>query len=262
MKRLFTILLLVLPLVSGCYDNNNDAPSEDIVTNANCTMAQLRQLCPEGCYTVFTDLICAGRVVSSDSEGNFYRSLVIEDNSGGMELKLGTYNIESQYPLGLLVEVTLKGTAVMVEDGVVKVGLPPRSYDSSPREFESQVVIDNYVVRTTSIVEVVPTECDVASLNDMLCGRLIGVDNLTYEPLADDAEPALAEGYYRFVDESDNAIFVYISPYADFANLEMPTSKLHIQGVLYYESVGGGLGKQFVIRPRSQDDISTLYNPS
>ena len=93
---------------------------------------------------------------------------------------------------------------------------------------------------------------------DTYLAPFVKVDNLTYEPLADDAEPALAEGYYRFVDESDNAIFVYISPYADFANLEMPTSKLHIQGVLYYESVGGGLGKQFVIRPRFADDITNL----
>jgi hypothetical protein len=188
--------------------------------------------------------------------------MVVEDSSGGLEIKLGTYNIESQYPIGLLVEIHLQDMAVMIEDGVVKAGLPPRSYESAPRELESQEVIDNHIIRTNSIVAVEPAECDIASLDDALCGRLVGVDNLTYEPLVDAAEPSVAEGFHRFVDGNGGEIFVYISPYADFATTELASSKLHIQGVLYYESVGGELGEQFVIRPRSKDDISPSDNPA
>ena len=261
MKRLFIILFLFLPLVSGCYDSHNEPSSKDVTTNANCTMEQLRQLCPNGCYTVITDMICAGRVVSSDSEDNFYRSVVVEDGSGAVEVKLGIYNVASQYPLGLLVEIRLKGTAVMIENGVVKVGLPPRSYESAPREFEVQEIIDNHILRTNSVVIVEPTACNIPLLNSALCGRFICVDGLIYTPVAEDVEQSLKEGYYRFVDENGNAIFVYISPYADFANLEIPTSELSIQGILYYESVGGDFGKQFVVRPRSKDDISTTHNP-
>ena len=257
MKRLFTILLIFLPLVSGCYDNHSESSSEDIATNANCTMEQLRQLCPNGCYTIITDVICAGRVVSSDCEGNFYRSVVLDDGTGGVEVKVGIYNVESQYPLGLLVELRLKGTAAMIEDGVVKVGLPPRSYESVPREFEAQEVIDCHVIRTNSIEIVEPIVCDISALTTSLCGRFISVKNIS----KDNNELGLSEGYHRFTDENGNAVFVYISPYADIANLEIPTSELHIRGILYYESVGGGLGKQFVIRPSSKDDISTTHNP-
>jgi hypothetical protein len=220
---------------------------------ANSTIGQLRQLCEKECYNITSDIVCVGRVTSSDRDGNFYRSITIEDESGGVEVKLGIYNIASQYPVGLMVALHLNSTAIMVENGVVQVGLPPQRFDSSPREMEAQEVIDRHIIRSNSIEQVEPLLCDIDDLDLSLCGRFVRVENLSYTPLTEQKTE-----YYRLTDNEDRVIFLFVSAYSNFANLKMPTTHLLIQGVLYHEAVGEG--RQFVIKPRCADDISTNHD--
>jgi hypothetical protein len=97
-----------------------------------------------------------------------------------------------------------------------------------------------------------PLCCDLGSLGTSLCGRLLRIEGIRYSPLEEDG----ATEYHRFVDENSNAIFIYISSYAEFADIEFGYDALAIQGILYHESVGRGIGKQFVLKPRFDDDFS------
>lgn len=253
MKRFASVLVLFSIVVSGCYDNHNEPTPGEFSKQANCTIAQLRELCNDDhCYIVEQELICVGRITSSDREGNFYRSVVIEDNSGGVEVKLGTYNLASQYPVGLMVALHLNGAALIVENGVVQMGLPPQSFDSEPREMEAQEVIDKHLFRSNSIAPTMPYICNIEELRISFCGQFVRVENIIHAPLTENNE----REYYRFVDENNNAIFIYISQYADFTDIEIPISRLSVQGILYHETVGLGIDKQLVIKPRFRDDFS------
>ena len=117
---------------------------------------------------------------------------------------------------------------------------------------EAQAVINRHIVRSSSIEDVAPTICDLGSLDTSLCGRLLRIEGIRYSPLEEDD----ASDYYRFVDKNSNAIFIYISPYAEFADIAFGDDALAIQGILYHESVGRGIGKQFVLKPRFDDDFS------
>ena len=257
MKRLLIYIFALLAMaLGGCYDSHNESSSSAFSDTDNCDIAELQALAQNGCYEVTRELVCVCRVTSSDREGNFYRSIIVEDMSGGAEVRLGIFNSFTQYPVGLVLELHLKGCAVMFENGVLQVGLPPQEFDSLPREFEAQAVIDKHIVRSEIIETVEPLKLDIASLDSSFCGRFIAIEQLHHAPL-EGKEKDLLEGYSRFVDKNDNAIFLYVSPYADFAASEIPTSALSIRGILYHESVGMGIGKQFVIKPRYADDITT-----
>ena len=256
MKLLLLIILLFSSIVSGCYDSNNIPPQKEFDEGYTYDIAELRQMCENECHNITSDIICVGRVTSSDKEGNFYRSVTIEDNSGGLEVKLGIYNIATQYPIGLMVSLHLNGTAIMVNNGVVQVGLPPQCFDSSPREMEAQEVIDKHIIRSNSVEPTAPLLCDIKSLSNSMCGRFIQIENLHHAPLPDREECVALGGYHRFTDAENNAIFTYVSTYSDFANMEIPLSDTTIQGILYYETVGMSVGDQFVIKPRYKDDIS------
>ena len=256
MKRWTNVLILFLLFAGGCYDRHDNPSTEEFQAFADCKIAELRAFCKNGCHTINHDIVCIGRITSSDLEGNFYRSVTIEDDSGGAEIKLGTYNIATQYPVGLLVALNLNGTAVMVENGVVQVGLPPASFDSAPRAMEAQAVIDKHIVRSDSIEPVAPVLYDIEALNISLCGRFIRIDELRHAPLSEEENETTMEGYHRFTDNEGNAVFTYISPYSDIADHEIATA-IDIQGILYHETVGMGIGRQFVIKPRFTDDIST-----
>ena len=253
--RNFGVILTALFLFCGCYDNHNEPPTEPFSMRANAKVEAVRQLCSNGCYNIVSDIVCVGNVTSSDRDGNFYRSVFIEDETGAIEIKLGIYNIAAQYPVGLMVALRLKGCAVMLDNGILQVGLPPQSFDTAPREFEAQEVIDQHIIRSNSIEEITPLVLDIPSLHTSLCGRFVRISGLYYVPLAD------SEGnseYYRFIDNEERIILAYISPYADFSAIALPTTTTTIQGILCHESVGGGMGRQFVIKPRFADDISDI----
>ena len=251
MRHIIVSLLLLLA-TNSCYDNHKYSTTKEFAELANCDIAQLQQLCKDKCYIINSDLVCVGRVTSSDHEGNFYRSMVIEDGTGGVEILLGTYDIAAQYPIGVMVAIELNGTAIMVKNGVVQIGLPPHSFDSSPREFESQVIIDKHIKRSNSVENIAPLCCNLTTLDTSLCGRFVQVKSLQYSPIEDNESD-----YHRFTDSNANEIFLHISPYANFANLDFPDTDTTIQGILYYENVGLSIGKQYVIQPRFADDITT-----
>ena len=158
MRRIYIILLLCASVAGGCYDSHSNSPiDETSADRGNCTLAQLRSLCKEGLFYIIPNGTCVGRVTSSDEEGNFYRTLCIEDESGAAEILLGLYNNHTQYPIGLQVAIRLDGLAVAIEDGVVQIGLAPESYDASLREIASQEMIDRHIIRSTSVTNIEPT---------------------------------------------------------------------------------------------------------
>lgn len=253
MRHIIVSLVLLLAM-SGCYDRHKEPSTNEFAERANCSIAQLQQLCNERCYNINSDLVCVGRITSSDREGNFYRSMVVEDGTGGVEILLGIYDIAAQYPVGVMVAIELNGTAIMVKNGVVQVGLPPQSFDSSPREFESQAVIDKHIKRSNSVESIAPMHCNLTTLDTSLCGRFVQVENLQYSPIENKESD-----YHRFTDSNANEIYLYISPYADFANYDLSaTGSSTIQGILYHETVGLNIGRQYVIKPRFADDISDI----
>ena len=247
------VILTALFLFCGCYDNHNEPPTESFSMQANAKIETVRQLCTNGCYNIVSDIVCVGRIISSDRDGNFYRSVFVEDGTSAVEIKLGTYNTSTQYPVGLEVAIYLKGTAIMFEDNILQIGLPPQSYDTAPREFEVQEIIDRHIVRSNSIEEITPLTLDIPSLHTSLCGRFVRISGLQFAPITDNS----SNGYYRFIDSEERIIFAYISPYANFSTIALSTTTT-IQGILCHEPVGGGMGRQFVIKPRFADDISDI----
>lgn len=256
MKNFIPVLILLATLLGGCYDRHSEPTEEPFSGQDNCDLVELRGLCANGCYTIERDMICEARVTSSDRAGNFYRSMVVEDESGAVEILLGIYNSASQYPTGLLVELHLQGLAIIAENGVVRVGLPPQSHDEAPREMESPSVIAKHLVRGNSVEEIEPLPCDIAELSNALCGRFVEVGALRYTPLSEAENGATTTEYYRLEDSDGNVIFAYISPYANFANIELPSTELSLRGILYHESVGGE--NHFVIKPRYAEDIAAV----
>jgi hypothetical protein len=257
MKRHLTnIFVLLALLLCGCYDNHDSSPSFAEAEGDNCDLSEIQALAQAGRYDVDWEKICVCRVVSSDIEGNFYRSMVVEDESGTAEIKLGIYNSASLYPVGLVVALHLKGMTAMFDCGVMQIGLPPQNHDKLPRELESQEMLDRHIVRSNSVEKFEPIHHEIATLDSSMCGRLIAIGGLHLEPIAEEEAP-LDEGFYRLADSVGNSVYLYISPYADFSIDDITADIFTARGILYRQDVGKNLAEQFVIKPRFTDDITT-----
>ena len=258
MKHLTPIFVLLAMVFSGCYDSHTVPPLSEFVESDNCDIADLQLLGSGGCRNITTDMVCLCRVTSSDLEGHFYRSVVVEDESGGAEIKVGLMNATSIYPIGLMVALHLNGLVVMYDNGVLQIGLPPQESDQLPRELESPESRAEHIVRSNSVMEVEPRNCTIASLSDGMSGRFIVIEALHHEPLVESEEEGEATWaeYHRFADREGNVIYIYVSPYAKIATNPIPANEIDLRGILYKELVGEDRVEQFVIKPRIANDIT------
>lgn len=117
MKHIITktavIILACLSLFSlpSCFKKQFDAPADkrayDPQLPVTHSIARLADF-PQG-VAIDSDVIVAGIVVMDDRSGNYYKKLVIQDSTGGIELLAGQNNLYNDYPVGRKVYVKCKG---------------------------------------------------------------------------------------------------------------------------------------------------------
>ena len=70
------------------------------------TIAELSKLYTNGKpFVIEDDIVIAGRVISTDRPGNFYNQIYIQDETGGIEVKIGKSALYNEYKLGQKVYV-------------------------------------------------------------------------------------------------------------------------------------------------------------
>ncbi len=227
MKKFFyaTLALLTLascqslieefqPVFTGKY---KDVPAEETETMTRThSIAQLAALYTPGegddnevklTPKNGKDIIIAGRVCTSDQAGNFYKSLYIQDETGGIELKFGKNGLYNDYRPGQWVYVNCSGLYLGMYgwkarnttynnggNGMVQLGLddPSNSYETSYIEesrfisehfFKGEIVEDAPGVpvapKVVSSSAALPKWSDTQATNSNV-GRLVTLKNLSY----------------------------------------------------------------------------------
>lgn len=260
------VAISTLLLFVGCY-NHTDTPSLDsTLPKANITIAKLHSyastLSPS---TIEGEIVVLGRVTSSDSSGNFYKTMTIEDNTGGIELLVGQYSLASLYPEGLQVALRLQGCAMQYRFGVLQLGSQAPSYDSSAVDYLNSVQrIDEVIVRGNSVEPIVATRRRIAELTQSDCGRLARIDNLELVAstsidtlMGESLDIARWQGYAMFRDSSGDTLVVYTSDYADYALERIPHDRVSISGIVQYGKYPNA-GSYYQLKMRYEKDC-TIY---
>lgn len=241
-------LLLVTIMLVGCSaasDKPSDMPTPSA---ANTTVASLRNYASSGvAHIVRDDMVLSGRVTSSDAEGNFYRSFVVQDATGGVEVLVDMYDLSAIYPEGTLLSLHLAGCAVAIDDGVLQVGSKAAEYDTRLLEpIASRQLIDRVVRRSDDVVVVEAEPMRIADMDMSACGRKLRIDSLhlvaasSVDTLAGmTLSDARWSGTTLFCDERGDSIAVVTSPYARFAEERVPHGELSITGILSWAAYAG-----------------------
>ncbi|HYC28358.1 MAG TPA: DUF5689 domain-containing protein, partial [Chitinophagaceae bacterium] len=121
---LFAIASLTLLSVS-CKKKFDDPPmlgEPGIV--ANTTIADLKsRLTSTGSTVAITDdVVISGVVVMDDRSGNFYQQIAIQDETGGILLRLAGNNLFNNYPVGRRVFVKAKGLHLGEYGRMIQIG--------------------------------------------------------------------------------------------------------------------------------------------
>lgn len=260
------VLIAILTLiVMGC--NDYYTPDFDIeLTPRTTPIASLRQQVGTSSGDVIEkDIVVQGRVTSSDKEGNFYHSIIVEDETGAMEVLIDLYNISTYYPEGMLLSLHLKGCATDYRYGILRAGGETQPYDYYDiKEITSRLMIERVVESSLDIEPITPRSTTIAQLLPEECGRLIRIDNLqlrhstsidTLQGMT--LDDATWQGYSLFFDEHGDSIAVYTNDRAHFAKSKIPTTPISITGILQHCSYNGGKECRH-IKMRYSSDYETL----
>jgi hypothetical protein len=204
-------------------------------------------------------------VSGDDRSGNFYEQIAIQDATGGVLLRLGTYNLFNNYPVGRKVYVKLKGLYLGQYNGTMQFGggIDSGYISQGGVTLLAANLIDQHVIKGALNQPLVPQVVTIADLTTNIQNKyistLVKLQGFQFasgelgKNYADDA----ASGN-RIIESctspSTNKITLRTSNYSNFATLRVAQGNGDIIGLYSYF----GSTKQFTIRDTT--DVS-FYGP-
>lgn len=212
MKNIYIVLTAAMMLLASCKEFQpvftgeyaDPAPYEVVTMEPTHTIAELAAMYViEKPWVIDEDIIIEGKVSTTDQPGNFYKSFYIQDETGGMEIKIGKNGLYNDYKPGQTVYVKCQGMSLGMYGwkkpgtyngeptggcGMVQLGYedPTEEYETS--YLEIPVLIDKHIKRGAIGEEVQPvviTEADLPGREDTqednpYIGRLVTLKGLRY----------------------------------------------------------------------------------
>lgn len=162
------------------------------------TIAQLAAMYEVGKpKTISKNIIISGKVSTSDKPGNLYKSFFIQDETGGMEIKVGKNGLYNDYLPGQTVYVCCEGLCLGMYgyksgnyggNGMVQIGYEDRTGEYETSYIENTLIIDEHIIKGEYGDPVTPVEIresDLPSKNGSLSsckyiGTLVTLKGLKY----------------------------------------------------------------------------------
>ena len=163
MKRIvkFALALSVLaftaceewqPVFTGKYENPEEW--EPVTMQANTTIAELKAMYGAGPVQLKPGTIITGIVISTDQPGNLYKSMYIQDETAGIEVKIGRNGLYNEYKMGQRVYIDCDGLTLGDYKGMKNLGVAvPKDADDKPTsDYETSYIehpafIDAHIFR-------------------------------------------------------------------------------------------------------------------
>jgi len=257
--NILAIAAIALFSFTGCKKYDDPAPYTPAVMEANMSIMELKALHVTAAYHIptFSDIVIAGKIISTDQHGNFYRSFFLQDTTadgGGIEVKIGRTGLYNEYKVGQVVYIKPAGLTLGSYGGMVDLGY--RSIDPRYQTtwLDVPAIINATIFRGVHSTPVVPVDITTAAdITNARFGTLVRLKGATYQggsyyanntthapwykwaKKPDDLNDDTAYGEQVFFLADNTRIIVRTSGYAKFAGTTVPFAigqKVDITGVL------------------------------
>lgn len=235
--RLFFMLVLFFGLISqSCVKTEFDEPEFDFTDpdlTVTTTIAALKATHTIGTIEALTDGIISGIVVANDKSGNYYQTLVIADETGGIEIRIDKRSLFNVFPVGRKVFVKLAGLVMSDNNNLVQIGYMSNEDGvvPIPNEYVEDHIIGgsiNHPVNTDTLT--------ITQVKDGYMSTLITLKDVQF--VEEDLGKTYADGTFKVTtnrtleDCNGKLILLRTSGYASFANATIPEGKGTITVVL------------------------------
>ena len=243
---------VALLLLAGCYDGAFDeGSSSSEAPTVTTTIAALQTLHRGTVTPIEGEVTLRGRVTANTQGGNFYRSMLLEEEGSAVEVLIAIDALHNDYPIGAEVVLSAEWLALDRSYGILRIG-PRAKNDPTVLDYlASKAAADKHLFRTReALITPTPYAGTLDQLTPNMAGRLCQIEQLQHTPLTPTEN--CWSGERRFTDPLGRELYTYVRTYADLANRPLPVGRCTIVGILEYDHTAEG---RYLIKPRYEGDI-------
>lgn len=259
-KNIFKLsALLMLLFLGACVDTEYNTPTltdPDMIPpeTATMTIAELKALHTNGdndTSEIPEGTVILGQVISSDQAGNIYKEIYIQDETGGILIRVDSSPLYPIYKIGQQLQINCDGLVLGSYGSNVQLGVPS-IYNGSPAagRIPTPLLGEFFVPgKELELVPEVTTVNEIRSNLDDYTGRWVEIQNIsvassdrgkTYA----DAINEVTQNRYFNDGSTTNDVILRTSGYSDFAGDLLPE----------------GTGTMHAIVSRFRDDVQLYIN--
>lgn len=245
------VLAVMVTLLSSCIKDNYDAPPVDGFDpnlTPTHTIAQLKALYTGTRVELTDSILIAGVIAADDKSGNFYKSLVIQDSTAGILIRLDQSGLSNNYMIGRKIYIKCTGLYLGAYNGLIQLGGAATVGSQTEVDPLPSSLIGKFLIKGSLNNPVNALTVTINQLDNSFQNRLIKLENVQFSPA--DTGFTYADGSLQLSknatvqDCNGNTIILRNSGYSTFANQIMPSGK----GTLYAIYSVFGNTKQLYIR--------------
>ncbi|MBP5683526.1 MAG: hypothetical protein J6X05_09835 [Bacteroidales bacterium] len=273
MKKFFIIMAIACAAAScgeqdwadqpSYFDNENYAPhgfpygNNSLVCTNQMTISELKSKYESAITSNKTIAIegggqIVGKIAGNDIGGNLFKEIYIQDNTGGISLRIDEYSLYAYLPVSEEIMIDLDGMYIGGYGTNPQLGT---LYNNSVGRMSQIFWSEHFRIITAADGSVKPKE--IYSMSDFtrddIC-KVVTIKNVSFVDA--DGKTAYSDGVSNYTNRSVNELtskfVVRTSSYADFAKTPLPKGKVDLTGILtVYNSTW-----QLLIR--SEKDVKPL----
>ena len=229
--RIIQYCYILLVFIGICCNKRFDSPPAYAGSNIqpDISIKDLRTMHFTGSFECIPDdHIIEGIIVADDSKDNFYKSIVLQDSTGGITIRMDGSGLYTDYPVGRKVAVKLKNLWLGDYAKMIQLGASVNRSDPAFPELTAIPVtlFEKYIIKKELNNAVIPKHVRLDQLNDSLQSCLVAIDNLEFsvsdtgKPYADAINKLSANATVKSCN--GGSAYIRTSGFANFAAAKVP----------------------------------------
>jgi hypothetical protein len=235
---IYSIAIAILFFSAACLKQTAYAqPISGNDTDSLISIKAFRKLHAMGSVEPITkSMALEGTIVANDEHDNLYKSISIQDTSGGILINLDGSSLYQTYPIGTTIRIRLQNLFLTDYRRMLQV---VGSVDTSSGQLLTNGIpaplFSKYIKVVKENTSVIPLVVSFKNLADSLQGRLIKISNVefsaadTNSTFADKKNKIGASRSLKFC--TGGTVYLRTSGYADFAGIPLPKNNGDIVGI-------------------------------
>lgn len=246
MKRIATYITAFISLatascISATAPGAVDSPDKEIPEEGHVSISYLKSLCDGLSASVTKDISIVGSVIATDLYGEFYKSIIMVDGSGGIEINIDKEDLYIDFPIYTEIAVSCNGLSLGRVGGKIVLGAAPAGDYTVDRIGAEDM--DRYIsITADSPASAEPISIGITDISAEDITSYVRLDDVRfYEADGETSFCDFVDGEYvttnrTLTDCYGNTLTVKTSGQCSYAHETLPTGEISITGIIDYSS--------------------------